>query len=215
MFQGFSEETVRFLWELRLNNNRPWFLDHKQVYLDVLYQPMKELGAELQERMLERYPKLLLNLRVARIYRDARRVRDGRPYKDHLWLTLTDAVGPLGSVPVFYFEVAPEGYEYGLGYYCPKPALMGVYREKVLADPKKMERLVRRFNRQSLFQLFGEEYKRPKGEVSDLLKPWFNRKQIGLSAAFPPDETFFSPALAERVTEGFAWLMPFYRYFPR
>ena len=214
MFQGFYDETIQFLWELRLNNNRPWFLAHKQTYLDCLYEPMKALGAELQARMLERHPKLLLNLKVARIYRDARRVRDGRPYKDHLWLTLSDTAGPIGSVPVFYFEVAPEGYEYGLGYYCPRPAQMGVFREQVLADPKGLERLVRRFNRQSLFQLYGEEYKRPKGQVSELLRPWFNRKQIGLAASFPPDEIFLSPALADRVTEGFDWLMPFYRYFP-
>ena len=215
MFQGFYEETTRFLWQLRLNNERPWFLAHKQTYLDFLYSPMKELGAALQERMLERYPRSGLNLRVARIYRDARRVRDGRPYKDHLWLTLSDAVGSLNSVPVFYFEVAPEGYGYGMGYYQPRPALMAEYRKKILEDPKKLERLARRLNRQSLFTLYGEEYKRPKGEVSPLLAPWFNRKTLALSAEFPPDETFLSPELADRVAEGFAWLMPYYQYLPR
>ena len=214
MFQGFYDETIQFLWELRLNNERPWFQANKQRYLDCLYSPMKEFGAQLQERMLKKHPRSGLNLRVTRIYRDARRVRDGRPYKDHLWLTLSHVIGSIESAPVFNFEIAPEGYEYGLGYYCPKASRMAVYRQKVLDDPKKLERLVRRYNRQSLFRLYGEEYKRSKGEVSELLKPWFNRKTLALTASFPPDEVFTSPALTDRVAEGYEWLMPFYRYFP-
>ena len=41
MFQGFSPETVDFLWGIRLNNNREWFLDHKKQYPETLYEPMK------------------------------------------------------------------------------------------------------------------------------------------------------------------------------
>lgn len=81
MFQGFYEETIQFLWELRLNNQRPWFQAHKQEYLDYLYHPMKELGAEVQGRMMERYPRSGLNLRVVRIYRDARRIHSGGPIR--------------------------------------------------------------------------------------------------------------------------------------
>ena len=46
MFQGFSPETIDFLWGIRMNNNRDWFLQHKQQYTDTLYTPMKELGKE-------------------------------------------------------------------------------------------------------------------------------------------------------------------------
>lgn len=215
MFQGFYEETIQFLWELRLNNQRPWFQAHKQEYLDYLYNPMKELGAEVQGRMMERYPRSGLNLRVVRIYRDARRIHSGGPYKEHLWFTLSTAVGELASAPVFYFEVMPEGYEYGMGYYCPRPSLMAAYRQQILAAPAQLERLARKLNRQSLFVLEGEEYKRPKGQVSPLLAPWFNRKTLSLSAAYPPDDCFLTPALTDRVTEGFAWLMPYYRYLKK
>lgn len=31
MFTGFSDATIDFLWELRFHNERPWFLEHKQV----------------------------------------------------------------------------------------------------------------------------------------------------------------------------------------
>ena len=215
MFEGFYEETTRFLWELRLNNERPWFQAHKQDYLDYLYNPLKERGEEVQARMLEKYPRSRLNLRVVRIYRDARRIHYGGPYKEHLWFSLSPAIENRRAVPMFYFEVMPEGYEYGMGYCCPKPSLMEAYRQQILATPKEMERLARKLNRQTRFVLEGEEYKRPKGEVSDLLKPWFNRKTLFLSSFSQPDDCFLTPELVDRVVDGFDWLMPYYRYLKK
>lgn len=29
MFTGFTPETIDFLWGIRMNNNRDWFLEHK------------------------------------------------------------------------------------------------------------------------------------------------------------------------------------------
>ena len=31
MFTGFTPETVDFLWGIRMNNNRDWFLEHKKT----------------------------------------------------------------------------------------------------------------------------------------------------------------------------------------
>ena len=57
MFQGFSEQTIDFLWGIRLNNHREWFLEHKQEYLDHVYNPLKELGRELIEAMEAEMPE--------------------------------------------------------------------------------------------------------------------------------------------------------------
>lgn len=45
MFTGYSGETLDFLWGIRFNNERSWFLAHKEEYLRCLYQPTMELGA--------------------------------------------------------------------------------------------------------------------------------------------------------------------------
>lgn len=213
MFQGFSEQTIDFLWGIRLNNHRDWFLEHKQDYLDYLYNPLKELGAGLLEAMEEEFPKENLQLKVARIYRDVRRVKYGGLYKDHLWLVLRQPSEEWTARPAFYFEIFPEGYEYGMGYYCARPVQMEQYRRRILRDPKPLERLARKLERQELFHLEGEEYKRSKGECSPVLKPWFNRKNITLCAPHEPDERMTTPALKEDILEGFRWLMPYYRYF--
>lgn len=32
MFQGFSQETIDFMWGIRFHNRREWFLEHKEIY---------------------------------------------------------------------------------------------------------------------------------------------------------------------------------------
>ena len=33
MFTGFSQHTIDFMWNLRFNNEKPWFEAHKDEYL--------------------------------------------------------------------------------------------------------------------------------------------------------------------------------------
>src|SRR5699024_2972284 len=88
MFQGFSGDTVDFLWGTRFNNERAWFEAHKEDYRAHLLAPMKELAAEVYDRFTEQCSDLALICKVSRIYRDARRLFGRGPYKDHLWLSI-------------------------------------------------------------------------------------------------------------------------------
>jgi uncharacterized protein (DUF2461 family) len=176
---------------------------------------MKELANEVWQALDGEFQSCGLISKVARIYRDVRRVHHGGPYKEHLWFVVRKPVEDWTATPVFYFEVMPEGYEYGMGYYCAKPIQMEVYRRRILREPEELERLARKLNRQKEFVLEGDEYKRSKGEVSDLLKPWFNRKNISLTCARAPDELFTSPELKDTLVNAFRWLMPYYDYFQR
>ena len=152
-------------------------------------------------------------MKVTRIYRDARRVKYGGLYKDHLWLVIRQPSEEWTARPAFYFELSPEGYEYGMGYYCARPVQMEQYRRRIRREPEVLEQLARKLNRQKRFHLEGEEYKRSKGECSEVLKPWFNRKGIDLCTFHQPDEIMLSAALRDEVLDGFKWLMPYYRYF--
>ena len=88
MFQGFTPEAVEFLWGIKFNNNREWFLPRKEQFLALVDRPMRELGSELFDAIAAEYPKQSLKLHVCRIYRDARRLFGRGPYKDHLWFTI-------------------------------------------------------------------------------------------------------------------------------
>lgn len=213
MFQGFTDETIPFLWGLRLNNDRGWFNAHKQTYLDHLYRPMVELGHEAYDLLMDRCP-VRGNLKVTRIYRDARRLHGGGPYKDHLWLSVEPPheSGDWHGIPALWFEVSPEGYDFGFGYW-GRPADMEQYRSRIRSDPRPLEKLVRQFNRQSVFSLEGEEYRRPKGETTPLLTPWLNRKNVALVSHNEADERFLSRQLLEDLVAGWQTLSGFYQYF--
>ena len=213
MFQGYSDATVDFLWGIRFNNDRGWFNDHKEEYLRHVYQPTVELGREVYDKFKERFPKMALNLHVSRIYRDARRLHGRGPYKDHLWFSLRPEVGMESHLPVFWFEIAPEGWNYGMGFWNATPTMMETFRRETAQSPEAMEKLVRKFNKQDTFTLQGREYARAKACPSELLQPWFNKKSIVLSCDRPFDELVCSPDLVDTLVEGFAWLEPYQRFF--
>ena len=132
MFQGFTPEAVEFLWGIKFNNNREWFLPRKEQFLALVDRPMRELGSELFDAIAAAYPKQSLKLHVCRIYRDARRLFGRGPYKDHLWFGLRRMAPSEGAEPGFYFEVAPEYYSYGMGCWDPTPVTMAKLRARIV-----------------------------------------------------------------------------------
>ena len=212
MFTGFSDATIDFLWELRFHNERPWFLEHKQVFLDTLDRPMKALAADVTAALEQAYPQRKWYLHVARIYRDARRLHGSGPYKESLWFTLRcdSSRGP--EIPAFYFEITPHNYSYGMGCWDPTPVTMAKLRARIDRDPEPLKQLARRLEKHGEFTLEGQMYKRPKGDPGRLLYPWYNRRQISLTSDHNCDGLYFSPQLADQVVNGFTFLMPYYDY---
>ena len=153
MFQGYDQQTVDFLWGIRFNNDRSWFQEHKEQYQTHLLAPTRALGEQLYDGLHAMLPHEPLILKVSRIYRDARRLHGQGPYKDHLWLCVRTGDQDWTGRPTFYFEIAPDYYSYGMGFWCAAPALMALYRQRIDADPKPLEKLVRRFDRQQTFRL--------------------------------------------------------------
>lgn len=212
MFQGFSEATVDFMWGIRFNNEKSWFEQHKEEYKTFFYEPMRDLADEVYGRFMDRHGDMDLIHRVSRIYRDARRLHGRGPYKDHLWWSMERPKEDWIAQPVFWFELGPEGYSYGMGYWMAPPLTMAKLRARMDRDPKPMERLVRRFNKQDALKLEGVDYKKPKGEPSKLLAPWYNKKSFSLGFDGPHDDSLWSHDLADKLLEGYEFLLPYYDY---
>ena len=211
MFTGFTDETVDFMWGIRFNNERAWFEAHKEIYLTHFYQPMRELGDELYDYIAAKRPDLGLIRKVTRIYRDVRRLHGRGPYKESLWFSIEQPSEEWTAHPTFWFELMPEGWTCGMGYYMPKPLTMAKLRARIDRDPKPLERLARRLER-SEFRQEGAEYKRTKGDPGGLLAPWYNRKSIAISRDENCGGLLFQPELAEQVIQGFRFLKPYYEY---
>lgn len=213
MFEGFSSRTIDFMWNLRFNNRRPWFEEHKDEYRRDLLYPMKELGNEVFERVTEQFGDRGFIHKTARIYKDARRLHGGEPYKDHLWFSIERPSEEWTSTPVFWFELEPESWSYGLGYYQAKPVTMAKLRARIDKAPKQFEKLIAPLSNQEEFVLEGPEYVRKKTAPTPKTAEWYNKKSFSLIHNQQNGTELFSPELADRLCDGFEFLMPFYDFF--
>ena len=215
MFQGYTQETIDFMLGIRFNNERAWFMEHKEQYQKHLLEPTRALAEQVYDGLREKLPHEPLMMKVSRIYRDARRLHGRGPYKDHLWFCVRTGDEDWTGRPTFYFEIAPEYYSYGMGFWHASAATMERFRKQVRSDPRELEKLVRAFNRSGRFELVGDEYARDKGAPNELLRPWLQKKNISLQFEKPLDERIFSPQLADEIVEELAELVPLYRFFAK
>ena len=212
MFEGFSPETVDFLWGIRMNNNREWFLEHKKQYVDTLYEPMKALGKELFQPYLDKPGELL---KVSRIYRDAR-LHHPLPYKESLWICIRQDVAWWAENPCLYFEITPDGISYGFFIWQPRVATMNDFRQAISAKPDEFLELIRSTEEAVGMPVSAECYKRPKPTEDPRLERFFAWKgKIGCVREEPFSDGVFTPELASRVSDFFAKLMPLYDFFNR
>ena len=210
MFTGFTPETVDFLWGIRMNNNRDWFLEHKKQYTDALYEPMKALGQAVFQPFLDKPGNIL---KVSRIYRDAR-LHPPTPYKESLWLCIRQEVQWWAENPCLYFEITPEGASYGFFYWKPPTAVLETFRQRISAKPEEFLKLIRTTEAATGVPVTAQCYKRPKVPDSPALAPYFAWKgEISCTRTIEPGEALFGPQLEDEVRDFFEKLAPLYEYF--
>ena len=210
MFTGFTPETMDFLWGIRMNNNRDWFTQHKGDYVRTLYEPMKELGQAVFQPFLERPGNLL---KVSRIYRDAR-MHPPTPYKESLWLCIRRDVDWWAENPCLYFELNPEGANYGFFYWKPRTSMLEDFRRNISAKPDDFLKLISGTEAAVGQPVTAECYKRPKPTDNPALIPYFAWKgQIGCTREITPGDRLFGSQLEEEVSGFFEALTPLYEYF--
>ena len=212
MFTGFTPETVDFLWGIRLNNNREWFMAHKSDYVQTLYEPMKALGWELFQPFLDKPGHIL---KVSRIYRDAR-LHHPLPYKESLWICIRKDVEWWAENPCLFFEINPDGIFYGFSLWRPKPAAMKAFRQQLAADPAEFLQIVAQVEASTGMTVTAEQYARPeKCENPELERFYLWKSNIGVMVNEPFSQATFGPELAVRIGEFLEKLAPLYEYFTR
>ena len=210
MFEGFSPETFDFLWGIRMNNNRDWFMAHKAQYVNTLYEPMKALGKELFAPFMDKPGNVL---KVSRIYRDAR-LHHPEPYKESLWICIRQDVEWWGENPCLYFEIRPEGVSYGFFIWQPRTATLENFRRKITAESDSFLKLIKKTEKATGVPITAQLYKRPKPTDNKKLERFFAWKGcIDCTVTEEPGENLFTPELTQRVADFFQKLMPLYNYF--
>ena len=210
MFSGFSEKTSEFMWELIFNNERPWFLAHKQEFEEVLNTPFRALAEDTLSIMSEHHPDISFYSHVSRIYRDARRLFGRGPYKERLWFSIKTAPSDYDG-PVFWVEIGPAEYKFGMGFW-GTTELLEAYRAAIDANPAAFERIAKQLSKCPELKVEGESYKRLRGSYTGIVSEWYNLKHPGIVCTKEFGGDLFSPEFPSILTGYYEKMMPMFEF---
>src|SRR5262245_15592938 len=163
-FAGFPPEALTFLRQLRRNNDRPWFLAHKEVYERAVREPMIELVTALGGALQGFAPEFVTDPKRAiyRIYRDVRFSADKSPYKTHVAASFNARGLTKHASAGLYFHVEPTQVIVAGGLYMPGTPELRLLRAHIAAHADELARIVRERKFKRLFGgLEGEKLTRP------------------------------------------------------
>ena len=218
-FQGFPQELISFFEDLKENNSKVWFDNHKQDYEDFVKLPSIEIVISMGEKLKQMAPRVnalpQVNKSLFRINRDTRFSKDKSPYKTNLGLWFWEGNRARMECPGFYFHLEDRNLMLGAGHYNFTPEFLQKYREAVVDDKlgPGLRRAVNRVARNG-YTIRGLHYKRvprgfdPEHKRADLLR------HNGLSAMYEtklPKE-FFSPALVDYVFGHYKNMLPIHKW---
>ena len=103
---NFSKESINFLSDLEKNNNRNWFWENKEKYIQLIKSPLLSLAEDLRKDFGEAH--------VYRPNRDMRFSKDKKPYKTQASFYIE--IGVSG----YYFQIDKNSILIGGGLYDPK-----------------------------------------------------------------------------------------------
>lgn len=151
VFTGFSPQALKFLRDLKKNNDRAWFASRKELYERECLMPLRALTADLARAL--RKAKIPIDAdpsRVGfRIYRDVRFSRDKSPYKTNLG-TYLPYRGIRGAPGGLYIHVAPKESFAVAGFYQLEKDPLQRWREAMATDPKCFQSVVRALQRNGI-----------------------------------------------------------------
>jgi uncharacterized protein (TIGR02453 family) len=219
-FPGFSEESVQFFLELRLNNTRSWFEAHKADYERHVLMPARAFVNEMGNRLQTVSPGIKAdpgyNQSIFRIHRDTRFSRDKSPYKNHLGILFWEGSLPKKECPGFYFHLEPPFLMLADGMYTFSTTGLKAYRDAV-ADPQRggdLLNAIQTVNTAGPYQIGGLHYKRVprgydlQGERADLLR--HNGLFASLERSIP--QAFYSRELLDYCYEHYLKMVPLHRW---
>ncbi|MBP8640341.1 MAG: DUF2461 domain-containing protein [Oscillospiraceae bacterium] len=214
---SFSEESVKFLFENRVVDSKAWFLEHRADYDRLVLDPMRELVNALEPTMLSIDPQLICEPKVgrsiSRIYRDTRFSNDKSIFRDVMWCVFIRDKKLYNGLPAFWFEFSPRIFRYGCGYYHASAESMEAMRAMIIADDKSFKAAQKALNKQTVFRLDGEKYKRSRhSEQTAEKREWLDRRDIGFITESEDFDLLFSDALADKLAADFKLLVPMYDF---
>jgi len=131
MASQISSKVFDFLKLIQKNNNREWFNDNKNLFLEAQsdFQDFTEELISEMGKFDETILKLDAKKSLLRIYRDTRFSKDKTPYKNYFGASL--GMGKINTKAGFYLHVQPGKSFLGSGIYLPDSPVLKEIRKEI------------------------------------------------------------------------------------
>lgn len=139
-----TNKTLKFLNELKANNERDWFKANKKRY-DEVREEFESFIAELLPRIAKFDPpiaQLEPKKCIFRIYRDTRFSKDKSPYKTNLGAHLVAHHDKPHDRAGYYIHLEPGNSFLGGGAYMPPSAWLGAIRGSIDLNGNELKKII-------------------------------------------------------------------------
>lgn len=206
-----SPSVFSFLNDLKKNNNREWFSEHKHRYIEAHEQMISFAEALLEE--MKQHDQLATSTgkkSLMRIYRDVRFSKDKSPYKPRFAGSFSRIKPQLRGG--YFFGIEPGNTMIGGGFYGPQPDDLKLIRNHIVQDDTDLREVLNSAEFKETFgELRGEQLKTaPKGFDPD--HPAIDLLRYKSLYAFRPftDEEVVAPNFLQEVVKTFLTIRPFF-----
>jgi len=170
-FNGFSNESIHFISNLRHNNSKAWFTENRHIYDKYLFPEAQtfvvEMGSLLSKQLapqINAIPKT--DKSIFRLHRDVRFSKDKSPYKTHLGIFLWEGEGKKLDCSGFYLQLNHDSILIGVGMYLFPKNILALYREAVVhpAHGPALKKIIQKVTEEEKFVHNEKHYKKtPRG----------------------------------------------------
>lgn len=162
----FQLSTIKFLKDLKKNNNKPWFDANRKAY-----EAAKTDFAEFIDAVIQKHGKKdpsIAHLKAKdcmfRINRDVRFSKDKSPYKNNMGASISKG-GKKSMTAGYYFHLQPGESFTGGGLYMAMPDQLKNIRQEIDYNWKEFHSII---NSKSFKTIYGDLY---TGEDMKLTRP--------------------------------------------
>jgi uncharacterized protein (TIGR02453 family) len=208
------QKVLEFLKDLAENNNKPWFDENRDKYLEAKKE-IESFTIKLIQEFGDTEPSIA-NLEAKeclfRINRDVRFSKDKSPYKTNFGISINPG-GKKSDLAGYYIHIEPGKSFVGGGMWMPMPEQLGKIRQEIDYNLEQFEELIKApaFKKQYGTLNSGKEIslvRVPKGYEADSPAAEYLKLKSFTATKPLPDDTIASKEFIEHCTTAFKALKP-------
>ena len=207
--QAIPKNTISFLKELKLNNNREWFNENKDRFSTIRSQ-VKIFAQEVNDSL--NVSDNIEKIKIFRIYRDLRFSKDKTPYKKNIGMAFHRAKPELRGG--YYLEISADESFIAVGFWNPNKEDLLRIRKEIEIDGQEFKRIINQKKIKDIWgDLKGDEVKTsPKGFTSEHEHIDLIKKKQFIFIKILKEEEILDKSFQKQLVSYFVSIRPFFDY---